>query len=84
MVCRSVFLCLSVTAVSCAKTADLIENRDAVWDVWTRAGPMNCVLDGVHIATAGRTVDIGMTSGYLRILSTSIQTARSHSSRALH
>jgi len=83
MVCRSVSLCLSVTAVSCAKTAELIENRDAVWDV-DSGGPNELrVRWGPH--RHGRAhCRVGMTAGFLRILSTSIQTARSHSSRAVH
>ena len=44
MVCLSVsqFVCLSVTIVSPAKTAELIE---APFGLWTQMGPRNHVLD---------------------------------------
>ena len=48
VVCRSASLsvCLSVTLVSPAKTAEPIEMS---FGLWTRVGPRNRVLDGVQI-----------------------------------
>jgi len=40
MVC--LLVCLSITLVTCAKTAEL---KERLFGIWTRVGPMNRVLD---------------------------------------
>jgi len=59
MVCLSV--CLSVTIVSCAKTAEPIA---MVFLIWTRVGPRKHVLDGgAHWRHLANTIEPSMCGG---------------------